>query len=120
VSYLEAVVARGDRRVCDLIVKAFEKGAKFDGWTEYFNFDIWMEALKESGVDGDFYAHRNREYDEILPWDFIDIGVNKAYLIEENEKAKKAIVTPDCRLGCTNCGVNINLKGECFEGAVSN
>jgi radical SAM family uncharacterized protein len=120
VSYLEAVVARGDRRVCDLIVKAFEKGAKFDGWTEYFNFDIWMEALKESGVDGDFYAHRKREYDEILPWDFIDIGVNKAYLIEENEKAKKAIVTPDCRLGCTNCGVNINLKGKCFEGAVSN
>jgi radical SAM family uncharacterized protein len=120
VSYLEAVVARGDRRVCDLIVKAFEKGAKFDGWTEYFKFDIWMEALKESGVDGDFYAHRKREYDEILPWDFIDIGVNKAYLIEENEKAKKAIVTPDCRLGCTNCGVNINLKGECFEGAVSN
>jgi len=120
VSYLEAVVARGDRRVCDLIVKAFEKGAKFDGWTEYFNFDIWMEALKESGVDGDFYAHRKREYDEILPWDFIDIGVNKTYLIEENEKAKKAIVTPDCRLGCTNCGVNINLKGKCFEGAVSN
>jgi radical SAM family uncharacterized protein len=120
VSYLEAVVARGDRRVCDLIVKAFEKGAKFDGWTEYFNFDIWMEALKESGVDGDCYAHRKREYDEILPWDFIDIGVNKAYLIEENEKAKKAIVTPDCRLGCTNCGVNINLKGKCFEGAVSN
>lgn len=120
VSYLEAVVARGDRRVCDLIVKAFEKGAKFDGWTEYFNFDIWMEALKESGVDGDFYAHRKREYDEILPWDFIDIGVNKSYLIEENEKAKKAIVTPDCRLGCTNCGVNINLKGKCFEGAVSN
>jgi len=120
VSYLEAVIARGDRKVCDLIVKAFEKGAKFDGWTEYFNFDIWMEALKESGVDGDFYAHRKREYDEILPWDFIDIGVNKAYLIEENEKAKKAIVTPDCRLGCTNCGVNINLKGKCFEGAVSN
>lgn len=120
VSYLEAVVARGDRRVCDLLIKAFEKGAKFDGWTEYFNFDIWKEALEESGVDGDFYAHRKREYDEILPWDFIDIGVNKAYLIEENEKAKKAIVTPDCRLGCTNCGVNINLKGECFEGAVSN
>ncbi len=120
VSYLEAVFARGDRRVCDVLVKAFEKGAKFDGWSEHFNFEIWMEALRESGVDGDFYAHRKREYSEILPWDFIDIGVNKAYLIEENEKARMAVVTPDCRLGCTNCGVNINLKGECFEGAVSN
>jgi len=120
VSYLEAIFARGDRRICDVLVKAFEKGAKFDGWSEYFKFDIWMDAIKECGIDGDFYAHRKREYDEILPWDFINIGVNKEYLIEESEKARQAIVTPDCRLGCTNCGVNINLKGECFEGAVSN
>ena len=89
VSYLEAVFARGDRKVCDLLVKAFEKGAKFDGWSEYFSFDLWMEALRECSFDGDFYAHRKREYDEVLPWDFIDIGVNKSYLIEENEKAKK-------------------------------
>ncbi|MHC1720777.1 MAG: TIGR03960 family B12-binding radical SAM protein [Clostridiaceae bacterium] len=119
VSYLEAIFARGDRRTCDILVKAFEKGAKFDGWSEYFKFEIWMEALKECGFDGDFYAQRKREYSEILPWDFIDIGVNKEYLIEESEKAKQAIVTPDCRMSCTNCGVNINLKGECFEGAVS-
>jgi len=120
VSYLEAIFARGDRRICDVLVKAFEKGAKFDGWTEYFKFDVWIDAIKECGIDGDFYAHRKREYDEILPWDFVNIGVNKEYLIEESEKARQAIVTPDCRLGCTNCGVNINLKGECFEGAVSN
>jgi len=120
VSYLEAIFARGDRRICDVLIRAFEKGAKFDGWSEYFNFDIWMSALKECGIDGDFYAYRKREYEEIFPWDFIEIGVDKAYLISESEKAKNVEVTPDCRLGCTNCGVNVNLEGKCFEGAVFN
>jgi radical SAM family uncharacterized protein len=121
VSYLEAVVARGDRRLCDVIVSAFEKGAKFDGWSEHFKFEIWEEALKECGVDGDFYSYRDRSYEEILPWDFIDIGVDKEFLIKENEKAKSASLTPDCRLGCTLCGMNVNFKeGKCFEGAISN
>lgn len=123
VSFLEAVIARGDRKLCDVIVNAFQKGAKFDGWGEYFNFDIWLEAMKECGVEGDFYAFRERDYDEILPWDFIDIGVSKEFLIKENEKAKKAEVTPDCRLGCTNCGMNSreNFKeGACFENAIFN
>ncbi|MEY7999033.1 TIGR03960 family B12-binding radical SAM protein [Clostridium sp. Mt-5] len=119
-SYLEAVFARGDRKVCDVLIKAYEKGAKFDSWSEYFNFEIWESSFKECGVDGDFYALRNRSYDELLPWDFIDTGVNKSFLIEENEKAKNIQVTPDCRLGCKNCGVNINLGGKCFEGAVFN
>jgi radical SAM family uncharacterized protein len=119
VSYLEAIFARGDRKLCDVLVKAFEKGAKFDGWSEHFNFDIWMDAFKECGVDGDFYPYRSRSYDEILPWDFIDSGVTKEFLIKENEKAKNAEVTPDCRLGCTNCGVNTKLEGKCFEGAIS-
>lgn len=88
-SFMEAVFARGDRRTCDLLVKAFEKGAKFDGWSEYFNYDIWMEAMKECNIDEDFYVYRDRSYDEILPWDFIDIGVNRKYLEVENEKAKK-------------------------------
>jgi radical SAM family uncharacterized protein len=121
VSYLEAIFARGDRRLCDVLIKAFEKGAKFDGWSEYFSFEIWMDALKECGVDGDFYAYRDRSYEEILPWDFIDIGVDKEFLIKENEKAKNASLTPDCRLGCTLCGVNVNFReGKCFEGAISN
>lgn len=119
VSFLEAVFARGDRKVCDVLVKAFEKGAKFDGWSEYFNFDIWMEAFKECGVDPEFYAYRRREYDEIFPWDFIDCGVTKEFLISENEKAKKGEVTPDCRLGCRNCGINKSFgKEACFNGAV--
>lgn len=120
VSYLEAIFARGDRRVCDVLVKAFEKGAKFDGWSEYFNNDAWMEAFQECGVDGDFYAYRERSYDEILPWDFLDIGVSKEFLIRENEMAKRAELTPDCRMGCTNCGVNTKLEGKCFDGAIFN
>lgn len=119
VSYLEAIIARGDRRVCDAIISAYEKGAKFDGWTEYFKYDAWMEAFKECGIEADFYAYRSREYSEILPWDFIDIGVDKEFLIKENERAKKAELTPDCRLGCKLCGINVNFKeGKCFEGAV--
>lgn len=118
-SVMESVFARGDRRLCDVLVKAFEKGARFDGWNQYFRYDIWQEALKECGLDEDFYAFRERSYDEILPWDFIDIGVNRKYLERENEKAKKAELTQNCRKGCTGCGVNVNFKeGECFEGAI--
>lgn len=120
-SFMEAVFARGDRRTCDLLIKAFEKGARFDGWSEYFNYDIWMEAMKECNIDEDFYVYRERSYDEILPWDFIDIGVNRRYLEVENEKAKKAELTQNCRKGCTGCGINVNFKeGKCFEGALCN
>lgn len=120
-SYLEAVFARGDRRLCDVLVKAFEKGARFDGWNEYFNFELWQEAFEECGVDGEFYAYRERSYDEVLPWDFIDIGVSKKYLISENEKAKEMVLTPDCREKCTGCGINTSFKErKCFDGALFN
>ncbi|WP_346934902.1 TIGR03960 family B12-binding radical SAM protein [Clostridium sp.] len=120
-SFLEAVFARGDRKLCDVLVKAFEKGARFDGWNEYFNFELWQEAFEECGVDGEFYAYRERSYDEILPWDFIDIGVSKKYLISENEKAKEMVLTPDCRERCTGCGINTSFKErECFDGALFN
>ena len=120
-SFMEAVFARGDRRTCELLIKAFEKGARFDGWSEYFNYELWMEAMKECNIDEDFYVYRDRSYDEILPWDFIDIGVNRKYLEVENEKAKKAELTQNCRKGCTGCGINVNFKeGKCFEGALRN
>ena len=120
-SFMEAVFARGDRRLSEVLIKAFEKGAKFDGWSEFFNFDIWMEALKECNIDPDFYVYRERTYDEVLPWDFIDIGVNRKYLEIENEKAKRAELTKNCREGCTGCGINVNFKeGKCFEGALCN
>jgi radical SAM family uncharacterized protein len=121
VSYLEAIFARGDRRLAKVLIKAWEKGCKFDGWQEMFNFDKWVEAFKECDIDGDFYTYRTRELDEILPWDFIDIGVSKAYLINELKKAQEASLTKDCRLGCTGCGITGYLKGgECFHGATFN
>ena len=120
-SFMEAVFARGDRRTCDVLIKSFEKGAKFDGWSEYFKMDIWNEAMAECNLDPDFYVYRERSYEEILPWDFIDIGVNRKYLERENEKAKKAELTRNCLEGCTGCGINVNFKeGKCFEGAIRN
>ncbi len=98
VSYLEAIFARGDRRLCEVLIKLMKKGAKFDGWSEYFNFDIWMEAFIECGLMVNFYAYRERSYEEVLPWDFIDIGIKKQFLIDENEKAKSADLTPDAAL----------------------
>lgn len=121
VSFMEAVFARGDRRVCDVLIKAHEKGSKFDGWHEHFNFELWKEAFEECNVDPEFYAYRERSYDEILPWDFIDVGVSKEFLIRENEKAKNEEITVDCREKCANCGINKSFKeGKCFEGAIPN
>lgn len=110
-SYLEAVIARGDRRLSKVLIRAWEKGCKFDGWSEKFDYNKWMEAFEELGIDGDFYALRERNFDEILPWDFIDAGVRKEYLIKEYEKAKEGKLTRDCRLGCTNCGINKSFTG---------
>ena len=110
-SYLEAVIARGDRRVSKAIIRAWEKGCKFDGWSENFDYDLWIEAFNEVGIDGDFYALRERNIEEIFPWDFIDIGVSKKYLMREYEKAKSEELTRDCRLGCTGCGINKSYLG---------
>ena len=110
-SYLEAVLARGDRRLSKAIIKAWEKGCKFDGWSDVFDFSKWMEAFEETGIDGDFYALRERSFDEVLPWDFIDIGITKEYLIKEYKKATNEELTRDCRLGCNNCGINRSFLG---------
>lgn len=110
-SYLEAVFARGDRRLSKALIRAWEKGCRFDGWYDIFDFDKWTEAFKETNTDTDFFAGRKREITEILPWDFIDIGVSKEFLAKEYEKASKAVTTPDCRQQCLNCGVNHKLIG---------
>lgn len=114
-SYLEGVFARGDRRLCDVIIRAVENGCKFDGWGEHFDFDTWMKSFEQCGIDPDFYNLRKREYDEILPWDFIDIGVTKEFFIRENEKAKQAKTTPNCREQCAGCGVKSFGAGVCYE-----
>ena len=111
VSYLEAVFARGDRRLCDVLIAAWELGCRFDGWDEHFKFDAWMQAFKKTGIDPDFYAVRRRESDEILPWDHIDTGVTKKYLRSEYEKSQKAELTRDCRTACTGCGINLLQEG---------
>lgn len=110
-SVIEAVFARGDRRVGKALLSAWEQGCKFDGWMEYFDFEKWMAAFESADISVDFYAHRQRSYDEILPWDHIDCGVTKEFLIRENEEALAGKTTHDCRQGCTACGINTGLIG---------
>jgi len=105
VSYLEACFARGDRRIGRVLRKAYEKGCILDGWNETFRFDKWMEAFRECGLDPAFYANREREKEEVLPWDHIDSGISKAFLWRENEKSRRAETTKDCRKGCNACGL---------------
>lgn len=114
-SYLEGVFARGDRRLCEVIIKAVENGCKFDGWGEHFKFDTWMQTFDELGIDPNFYTARERSYDEILPWDHIDIGVTKEFLMRENEKSKQAVTTPNCRQQCSGCGIKSFGTGVCYE-----
>lgn len=114
-SYLEAVFARGDRRLCKVLELACEKGFHFDGWSDCFSLNKWLDIFKECGIDPDFYAVRQRDFDEILPWDFLDYGVNKEYLIKECKKAYEDTTTPHCRLKCNNCGAAKYRGGVCFE-----
>ena len=114
-SNLEAIFARGDRKVCRLLEHAYHLGCKFDGWTEYFKPQLWEQAFADTETDLDFYAYRERDYEEILPWDIIDPLISREFLIRENEKAKAAQVTPDCRRGCAGCG--INRYATCFKNA---
>ena len=109
-SRLEAVMARGDRRLAPVIAEAAKNGARLDGWDEYFRYDIWLDAFKACGVDMDFYTTRGYGESEILPWDTIDVGVSKKFLQRERKQAYAETVTPDCREGCAGCGANCLLK----------
>ena len=112
-TFLEGVFARGDRKLCDVIETAYRNGCTFDSWDDKFKFDTWMNAFETCGVSTEFYANRRRSYDEILPWDHINSGVKKSFLISENEKAKKAETTGHCRQQCAGCGSNILNGGKC-------
>ncbi len=105
VSRLEAILTRGDRRLLKAIVCAVAKGVKFDAWNECFDYDIWNEAFVECGIDPSFYANRDFDYDETLPFDMISCGVAKAFFVAEAERAKEGTTTPDCRNGCVGCGM---------------
>lgn len=115
VSVLEGVLARGDRKVSAVIRKAYDKGCIFDAWSEYFHYDKWLEAFEECGVSIDFYNTRERSDDEIFPWDFLDCGVTKEFLLREWKKAQSATVSPNCRKQCQGCGANRFGGGVCYE-----
>jgi radical SAM superfamily enzyme YgiQ (UPF0313 family) len=116
VTILEGFLARGDRRAADVIEHAYRNGCMYDAWSEYFHFDKWQQAFEETGVDLDFYTLRERPLDEILPWDFIDAGVTKDFLIREWKQAKGETVTPNCRQKCSGCGARRYGGGVCYEG----
>ena len=115
VTQLEGLLARGDRRLGPAILRAYEEGALYDAWSESFQNQIWLDVLAETGIDIDFYTTRIREREEILPWDFINIGVTKTFLWNEWEQAGKEEITPNCRAKCSGCGASVYGGGVCLE-----
>lgn len=115
VSVLEGILARGDRRLNQVILKAYEMGCFYDAWSEYYKNEVWMQAFEECGINPDFYTVRERKDDEIFPWDFLDCGVSKEFLLREWHRAKEAVVTPNCRMQCQGCGAARFGTGVCFE-----
>ena len=112
-SFIEAVLARGDRRLGNVLETVWRKGGHLDAWEEYFSLNRWLEAFDECGVDPAFYAYRRREKDELMPWDMISSGVTKEYLWREHENAVSGVTTPDCRTRCNGCGANKLVGGKC-------
>lgn len=115
VSLLEAVFARGDRRTGKVLLRAWELGCKFDSWGEHFKFDEWMKAFEDCGLDPAFYANRRRGQEEVFPWDHIDVGVSKKYLLRESQRAEKGEVTPNCMDACSGCGAASFDQGICTD-----
>ena len=114
ISFMEACFARGDRRLCAVLENAHKLGCRFDGWHEQFRYDLWLEAFAQAGLDPHFYANRRRAEDEVLPWDHIDAGVTKEFLLCEKHRAERGETTPDCRGGCQGCGLR-RYEGACRE-----
>ena len=115
VTVLEGVMARGDRRIAKVLLEAYKLGCLYDSWGEHFRYDLWLEAFEKTGIDISFYNLRQRDLNEILPWDFINIGVTKEFLKREWKKALEEKVTPNCRMQCSGCGANVFEGGVCFE-----
>ena len=115
VTVLEGILARGDRKIGQALLKVYEKGGIFDAWSEYFDYQRWVDAFAECGIDTDFYTMRERDLDEIFPWDFIDTGVSKEFLKREWKNAHDEKVTPNCRMKCSGCGAMKFGGGVCFE-----
>lgn len=114
-SFLEAVFARGDRKLNAVLLEAHKRGMHFDGWADCFDFNVWMQLFEDLGIDPAFYANRQRSFDEVLPWDHLDYGIKKSFLIEECKRAYSAQTTPNCREKCSNCGASCYKGGLCIE-----
>ena len=114
-SFLEAVFARGDRKLNAVILEAHKRGMRFDGWADCFDFDAWMQVFKDLGIDPAFYANRQRSFDEVFPWDHLDYGIKKEFLIEECKRAYASETTPNCREKCSACGAACFKGGLCVE-----
>jgi radical SAM superfamily enzyme YgiQ (UPF0313 family) len=115
VTVIEGALARGDRKLSDVILKVYKEGGIFDAWSEYFSYERWMNAFDSCGIDPDFYTMRERSQDEVFPWDFIDTGVSKKFLQREWANSQAGIVTPNCREHCSGCGVMKFGGGVCYE-----
>lgn len=115
-SYIEATLSRGDRRMGRVIENVWRDGGRLEAWSDYFSFDRWMKAFDDADVDPTFYAHREREKDEVMPWDLADVGVRKEHLWHEREQAYKSELSPDCRKQCSACGAAKLLKGGKCDG----
>ena len=113
---IEGVLARGDRRLSKVIMDAYQAGCIYDSWSEYFKYDEWIKAFEVNGIDPLFYTCREREEDELFPWDYINVGVTKDFLLREYKRAKEGKVTPNCRQACVNCGAKVYDGGVCYEG----
>ena len=116
VSVLEGILARGDRKLSEVILSVYKKGCFYDAWTEFYKNDVWMESFAECGINPDFYTVRERSDDEIFPWDFIDAGVTKRFLLNEWKKAQNEEITPNCAMQCSGCGAASFGVGICFAG----
>ena len=114
-SVMEGIMARGDRKLNPVILKAYRKGCLYDAWSEYYRHDVWLETFAECGVDPDFYTTRKRADEEVFPWDFLDCGVTKEFLLREWHKAKAGQATPNCKEQCQGCGGARFQTGICME-----
>ncbi|MBQ7302262.1 MAG: B12-binding domain-containing radical SAM protein, partial [Clostridia bacterium] len=114
-SFMEAVLARGDRRLGKVLETLYRRGCHLDAWSEHFDFDLWIKTFADCGLDPAFYANRRRPYDEVFPWDHLDYGVSKAFLMRENKLAHESKTTPNCRQQCSGCGAGVWKEGVCVE-----
>ena len=110
------MLSRGDRRLAPVLEEVWREGGRLEAWSDYFSYERWMDAMEHAGLDAAFYASRERDVDELLPWDMIDVGVRKAHLVRERERCYASVLSPDCRHACSACGALKLMRGGKCDG----